>query len=242
MNWTCPYCDRAQYITDNRSADLCALTQEGSTLGALLLQVINVTCANDACQKLTLTALLRENLGYSHGRYTLGRKQEEWSLLPGSVAKPQPEYIPAPLREDYEQACKIRTLSPKASATLARRCLQGMIRDFCGISKSQLIDEIKELRKRFDEGKAPHGVMQDSLEAIDHVRSIGNIGAHMEKDINVIVDIDPNEAQILIELIELLFKEWYVARHQREERLAGLKRIAGAKAEDKKAGTSPKPT
>ncbi len=235
MNWTCPYCDRDQYITDNRNSSDCPIEQEGSTLGKVLIRVTSTTCANKDCRKLTLRADLYENLGYQVRNYKLGKLRGIWSLLPGSSAKPQPDYIPLPIRDDYEQACKIRTLSPKASATLSRRCLQGMIRDFCGISKPRLIDEIKELKQRLDDGKAPTGVMPDSVEAIDHVRSIGNIGAHMEKDINVIVDIDPEEATILIGLIELLFKEWYVARHQRAERLAELKRIADAKAEDKKA-------
>ena len=36
------------------------------------------------------------------------------------------------------------------------------------------------------------------------VRKVGNIGAHMEKDINVIVDVDPDEAQHLIGLITFL--------------------------------------
>jgi hypothetical protein len=82
-----------------------------------------------------------------------------------------------------------------------------MIRDFCKISKHRLIDEIKELRKRVNEDQAPLGVQPDTVDAIDHVRKIGNIGAHMETDINVIVDVDPNEAQVLIELAELLFEE-----------------------------------
>ena len=50
-----------------------------------------------------------------------------------------------------------------------------------------------------------------------YVRKIGNIGAHMEADINVIVDVDRNEAQVLIELAELLFEEWYVAAETRKE-------------------------
>jgi hypothetical protein len=51
----------------------------------------------------------------------------------------------------------------------------------------------------------------------------------MEKDINLIVDVDPGEAQALIELIELLFAEWYVARHSRTERLNKVKQIAAEK-------------
>ena len=104
-----------------------------------------------------------------------------------------------------------------------------MIRDFCGIAKSRLIDEIKELNKRLDDGSAPRGVEPETVEAIDAVRDIGNIGAHMEKDINLIVDVDPGEAQALIELIEMLFDEWYVARHKREQRLAAVKKIAAEK-------------
>ena len=57
------------------------------------------------------------------------------------------------------------------------------------------------------------------MDAIGHVRRIGSIGAHMEKDINLILDVEPDEAQALIDLIELLFEEWYVASHVREERL-----------------------
>ena len=111
-----------------------------------------------------------------------------------------------------------------------------MIRDFCGISKPRLIDEIKELKKLLDEGHAPKGVEAETIEAIDAVRDIGNIGAHMEKDINLIVDVDPGEAQALIELIEMLFTDWYVARFKREQRLASVKAIAAEKKAAIEAG------
>lgn len=169
----------------------------------------------------------------SGATFTLTGDRILWGgrLIPQGAAKPQPDYIPEALREDYLEACQIRDLSPKAAATLARRCLQGIIRDYAKISKPRLIDEIKELRKAVDDGTAPQGVTHDSVEAIDHVRKVGNIGAHMEKDIDLIVPIDPGEAQALIELIEMLFEEWYVARHKRKERLA---RIAAIGAEKEK--------
>jgi len=161
---------------------------------------------------------------------------QSWRLLPDSFAKHQPEYIPPPLREDYYEACSIRDKSPKAAATLARRCLQGMIRDFCGISRPRLIEEIKELRKRVDDGSAPKGVEAETVDAIDAIREVGNVGAHMERDISVIVDVDPGEAQALIELMEMLFEEWYVARHIRDGRLARLKTIAAEKSATIEAG------
>jgi len=163
--------------------------------------------------------------------------------MPASQAKPQHACVPEPLRADYQEACAIRDLSPKASATIIRRCLQGMIRDFCGIKKDRLIDEIRELRKRVEAGDAPRGVQHDTIDAIDHVRGIGNIGAHMEKDINTIVDVDPDEAQRLIELTELLFEEWYEARSKREQSLIKIGAIAAEKAVAKtqSASKAPKP-
>ena len=57
----------------------------------------------------------------------------------------------------------------------------------------------------------------DQYRVLNGVRRLGNIGAHMEKDVNLIVDIDPGEAQKLVKLLELLLKDWYIARHEREE-------------------------
>ena len=135
------------------------------------------------------------------------------------------DYIPQPIQQDYYEACRIRDLSPKASATLARRCLQGMIRDFWEIKKSQLKDEIDELKDKVD---------PDVWESIDAVRSVGNIGAHMEKDINIIVDVEPGEAQLLIGLIEQLVDDWYVARESRKKRTEELKRLVANKEMQKK--------
>jgi hypothetical protein len=144
----------------------------------------------------------------------------EWNLIPASDAKVFPDYVPVTIRADYAEACAIKKLSPKASATLARRCLQGMIRDFWGISKARLIDEIDAIQDKID---------SLTWQAIDAVRRVGNIGAHMEKDINVIIDVDPDEAAQLIGLIELLIKDWYITRYERQERLKTIAVLANAK-------------
>ncbi|WP_083803471.1 DUF4145 domain-containing protein [Sagittula stellata] len=71
---------------------------------------------------------------------------------------PEPSFIPTPIIEDYTEACRISLLSPKASATLSRRCLQGMIRDFCGIKEKNLFNEIEKLKEMAKNGSAPRGV------------------------------------------------------------------------------------
>jgi uncharacterized protein DUF4145 len=228
-NWKCPYCGHAQVIAGERFREGDEeFNLQGWKHGQPVLVYTLVVCANNACRELSLDVALGTFTKTASGT-EYGGPGKSWTLLPPSSAKPQPNCIPEPICNDYYEACAIRDLSPKASATLTRRCLQGMIRDFCGISKGRLIDEIDELRKRVDAGQAPLGVQLDTVNAIDDVRHVGNIGAHMKADINVIVDVDPNEAQVLIELVELLFLEWYVARAARADRLANLKSIAEGK-------------
>jgi hypothetical protein len=230
-NWKCSYCGHAQVIDRKRRyAQLHTISVEGWSKGNAAYYVEAIVCANEECKKLSLDFVLCKHDGYDRNSNTKNvRPVHRWGLLPASSAKPQPDYIPEAVRQDYDEACAIRDLSPKASATITRRCIQGVIRDFCGITKRRLIDEIKELRRLVDAGQAPAGVQADTVDAIDHVRQIGNIGAHMEADINVIVDVDPNEAQALIELTELLFEEWYVAREERTQRIARLAAVAGEK-------------
>ena len=141
-------------------------------------------------------------------------------INPQSHFKIYPDYVPVAIRKDYEEACSIIDLSPKASATLARRCLQGMIRDFWGIVKGSLFEEINELQS--------HVPAQQWL-AIDALRKIGNIGAHMEKDINIIVDVDPDEAHKLIRLIEVLIDKWYIARNDEAALFSELTSMADNK-------------
>ena len=69
-------------------------------------------------------------------------------------------------------------------------------------------------------------ILQRSLHDI---RKIGNIGAHMEGDIDVILPVEPEEAQILINLIETLIEDWYTARHNRQQRRDALKSVVESK-------------
>lgn len=137
-------------------------------------------------------------------------KNKIWNIFPDSNAKQLPNYIPPSIVEDYEEACRILTLSPKSSATLSRRCLQAMIRDFWDIRKSRLVDEIIAISDQVD---------PDTQEVLHSLRHLGNIGAHPEKDINTIVEIDPEEALDLIMFLEYLFEEWYIKRHNRKSML-----------------------
>jgi hypothetical protein len=105
-----------------------------------------------------------------------------------------------------------------------------MIRDFWKISRPKLVQEINELKELID---------TETWDAIDAVRSVGNIGAHMETDINLIVDVEPKEAQLLIGLIETLIEDWYVHRFDRQERKRKVIELA---ADKKKVKVVPPPS
>ncbi|MGH7826750.1 MAG: hypothetical protein ACREQ7_16450 [Candidatus Binatia bacterium] len=51
----------------------------------------------------------------------------------------------------------------------------------------------------------------------------------MEADTNLIIDVDPDEAELLIGLVETLLREWYMAREERNARMGALMAAASAK-------------
>ena len=242
-SWICPYCNHAAFLRsggDKRQALLDFVHPLTPTDG-YSFYISAIFCPNASCKKTQVKLQLFPTKVKSDGSHNLLNLFREWSLLPESAAKPFPDYIPAPILDDYSEACLIARLSPKASATLARRCLQGMIRDFWQIRKPRLKDEVDALEEKVD---------PQTWDAIDSVRKIGNIGAHMEVNINVIVDVDSDEATLLISLIETLLADWYIARHNREERMSKIKAIseekqrerdgdAGAASESNRPPTTP---
>ncbi len=209
FSWRCPFCNHDVTIgEENYSVNefhFCDNNQHGHQL--IITEVI--TCPNPECKEYSLKLSIYDGKLDEFRQFRAeSRPKKTWQLIPEAETKIFPEYVPAPIISDYQEACLIKDLSPKASATLARRCLQGMIRDFWGIQKDRLIDEIKAIEDKVD---------PKTWQAIDAVRKIGNIGAHMEKDINLIVDVEPGEAKLLIGLIETLINDWYIVKHNREE-------------------------
>lgn len=219
----CPYCSMVMsispftYVSQSPSFSFsngeAYKKENGETVDPSTLRIAFYKCPN--CGQISINAL------------GIGTKVKDvnMQIRPISLAKHYPEYIPENIRKDYEEACAIVDLSPKASATLARRCLQGMIRDFFDVHKRNLYEEIDAIKDK---------IPTDQWKVLDSLRRIGNIGAHMEKDINLIVDIDPNEAQKLLKLIELLIKQWYIERHDREQLYSDIIGIDQDKQKERK--------
>lgn len=213
FNWTCPFCNQPTTIVMENVTSRQHFLHIDNAEGHRVLTTQFIVCPNPDCHKFSLSVVLVELEHDKNHGWIEAEQLKTWQLIPQSKAQSFPGYIPKAILDDYNEACSIIDLSPKASATLARRCLQGIIRDFWKVKPGKLANEIEQIKDK---------VESLTWQAIDAVRSVGNIGAHMEKDVNLIVDIEPNEAELLINLIETLLKDWYIAKYDRESRLNEL--------------------
>ena len=234
VNYSCPYCNRFSTITEEDWAAGQAETRWHNPHDDLVFIAEFYQCPNPDCKKITLFGHLFKNIMYNSTTTKEYWKSQEkiksFQLVPDSRAKVYPEYIPQQILMDYEEAVKICDLSPKASATLARRCLQGMIRDFWGINKRTLWEEINAIKNM---------VYPEVWQAMNAVRTLGNVGAHSEENINLIIEIEPHEADLMIRLLEMLFKEWYIQRHERQKDLQEMI-ITAEKKDDIRQNSSTK--
>lgn len=134
----------------------------------------------------------------------------EWQQIHplGANRGPVPPEVPAAISEDYVEACNVLPISPKASAALSRRCLQGMLRAN-GYKDKDLAKEIDQLLSEADPKKA---LPTRIRETIDAIRNFGNFSAHPidDKTTLQIISVEAHEAEWCLEVIEDLFDHFYV--------------------------------
>ena len=135
-------------------------------------------------------------------------EQDEFSVAPE---------VPADFAADLQEARAALDYSAKASAALSRRLLQKVLRNKLGITKRDLSQEIDQF---IAASKAPTYL----TDAIDAVRQIGNFAAHPIKFTNTgeIVDVEPGEAEWILEVVDTLFDFVFVQPAKLEQRRASL--------------------
>ncbi len=126
-----------------------------------------------------------------------------WPKVP--ARGPLSPEVPAAYAADYREACLVVTDSPKASAALSRRCLQQLLREAARVKPGDLDKEIQQV---LDAKTLPTHL----AEAIDAVRTFGNFAAHPIKSQHTgeIVDVEPGEAEWLLDTLEGLFDFYFV--------------------------------
>jgi hypothetical protein len=194
--WKCPFCGLHGTVSEANVTERTELFDNGNKYGQQAVIWKAITCPNPACGEYTFAVSVFDAQGSE------SKPRHFWRLVPQADMKVLPDRVPEPVASAYREACRIAVLSPRASATLSRRCLREMIRDRWGVGGTRLSDAI--------------GLIQGKLapatwEAIERVQARGNIADHMAAGPDLIVDVDPQEARLLIQLVETLVDAWYAA-------------------------------
>lgn len=118
-----------------------------------------------------------------------------------------PPEVPDNFTEDYKEACLVLLDSPKASAALSRRCLQNILREEAKVKPGNLANEIQQVI----DSKTLPPYLSDS---IDVVRNVGLFAAHPIKSQSTgeIVSVEQGEAEWNLDVIEALFKFYFVEK------------------------------
>jgi hypothetical protein len=134
----------------------------------------------------------------------------------GPVSKEVPKHI----AEDYIEAARVLPISPKASAALARRCLQAVLRDQ-GYKAKDLAKEIDLLLNEADPRKA---IPNNLRMTIDVIRNFGNFSAHPITDLTQlqVIDVEPEEANWCLDILDEMFAHFYVRPAEADARKAAL--------------------
>jgi hypothetical protein len=186
-------------------------------------------CANPDCNEIIL---LWQRIGFETVQKTYEAYEEfhSWEedeirilsqeiLLPkiSSFSRQVAKEVPELYKNDFLEACNVLPISPKSSAAISRRLLQNILREHFKIVRPDLFHEIDEFIKTQN---APSLLNKE----IDAIRKIGNFAAHPLKSTStgLIVDVEPGEAEWLIEVLEDLFDFAFVKPKESEEKLKRL--------------------
>jgi hypothetical protein len=166
-----------------------------------------------ACGRALLTIEVRNEM----------RALGTWPIYPRFATRPPaPVEVPVEIAEDFNEASAVLTISPKASAALSRRCLQGVLRHQ-GYTHKDLAPAIQTA---LDSRTLPAALAEN----LDAIRNIGNFAAHPMKDkqTDAIMPVEPHEADWNLEVLEGLFDHYYVQPAKAAARRAALDAKLGA--------------
>lgn len=205
----CPHCGVA-YSAKKDSMEFWE--DDCHEIGDYVVQVNCVFCPQ--CHQPILTkkdgAIIEFN-GYNGPGYAF--KPEEELLYPKFPQVNEiDECVPEDLRKLYKESAEVLSVSPRSSAILSRYLLQKILHNELKIEKRNLEEEIKELENKKD-------IPSNFITLLQVLRKIANFGAHPKKSTNSgeIMDIEPGEAEVMLEIIEQLFDYVFIKPKKQAE-------------------------
>jgi hypothetical protein len=231
----CPYCGYMYQVVLGQNAYSNVFSDPG---GCAAVHAVIYSCPHVACGKTEVYVdagsppVARKSAGESdlgNLRYDLPNSFFSARLLPPEGYGKREfnvSSVPEAAFRDYDEACRLLKISPCASATYARRCLQGMVRKKFKLKPGKFQNEIKSL-------SSMNGtVRQEVIDALERVRKIGKFRAMPEDDVKVLVDVSYDEAKQTIGVIEALLFDWFIAPAEHDKRIGALKAILGSKTSE----------
>ena len=176
-----------------------------------------------SCRRSIVLAM-REKIGSLLGKMTAEAIHESVVWPQQSASRKAPVDVQPALAQIFGEAADVLSVSARASAALSRRCLQQLLRDHADVKPGQLINEIEEA---IGGGGLPSALTTD----LHAIRQVGNFAAHPQKNTSTseILDVEPGEAEWLLDLLESLFDHYFVKPAQARARRAALnKRLEAA--------------
>ncbi|MFD2614669.1 DUF4145 domain-containing protein [Paenibacillus gansuensis] len=171
-----------------------------------------------SCQNLIVVSYSGEYKPGVNGSGYVMHSGDEITLYPLNKNKLiVTEEIPREYLSDFNEAVNVLFISSKASAALSRRCLQNFLHNELKIKKNSLAQEIDQF---INSQQVPSYI----IKAVDAIRNIGNFAAHPLKDTNTgeIIDVEPGEAEWLLEVLEMLFDFYFLYPKKLETRKTEL--------------------
>lgn len=145
-------------------------------------------------------------------------KVERYRVIPKFDLVPElHSSIPDEVKQDYIEARQVKHISLRASATLARRCLQNTLRHAFPEMKTSsgwiLSEEITWVENN-------HRLDPELIQALRALNNAGNFGAHPVKEggLQTIYELSPKDLDACFSVLEELFLECFIKPAEKKER------------------------
>lgn len=160
------------------------------------------------------------HLFLSYGKLTSNNREQIQVFPRAGAYPPAPAEVPIEVAADFAEANEVLAISPKASAALARRCLQAVLSAHGYKGR----DLVKQVEAAINESDASRALPSALRENIDAVRNFGNFSAHPITDQTTlqVVNVEEGEAEWCLQILTEMFDHYYVAPARAAARRAAL--------------------
>jgi len=133
---------------------------------------------------------------------------------------PAPREVPRDYADDFDEACRVLLVSAKASAALARRCLQAVLKSN-EYPQHNLVEQVNAF---LTENRPDYIAPRSLREQVDAVRHFGNFSAHPMSNVTTlqILEVEPEEAEWCLEVLRGLFGFYFVEPEKTRQRVGRL--------------------